>query len=461
MAGSKMTAPLLALLAGALLCATASAQPSSEIPPLQLEPGFVPRSLIVQAEGEHNVRDSATLRERGCEGFVSTDPDLFIRYNDRDTGGSLVVRAESNTDLIMLVGSGANSWYCNDDAVGTNPEIVLPAGSGSYSVWVGTFDRGEARATVSIREIPGDDPLVYSGRCGEPRARIPDDIAVDDWAQFSCMTSDEAGSRTPQCYPRTAYSDLSGDGCPGAELCCPPSGFDLEASQERAQQSSSESAQSAAEVASADEEVASEVPGVAGNEQVEEEEEEEEDSTDRAGVSDEPPSLSRETQREAVETTPWAHVADWVEVHWHGFSNARLNVYDEPSYDAPVAFRLPAATLPIRVESSSQLIATESRRLRARRAVRLEADEDAVVIQADSTIELLGAYRDGTCELRIRDERRRTSCPNAEDFAGVDGPFLGLSPLSWEWWIPVFNTSGEEGWLPVDSRRPEMHIVLP
>lgn len=456
MAAYKMTIAALTVAAVFFSGVSANAQSSTEVPPLQLEPGFVPRSVFVRAEGEHDVRSSAVLRERGCEGYVSTDPDLFIRYNDRDTGGSLVIRAESGTDLVMLIGSGANSWYCNDDAVGTNPEIVLPAGSGSYSVWVGTFSPGEARATVSIREIPGDEPLVYSGRCGEPRARIPDSIAVDDWAQFSCMTGEQAGSRLEQCYPRTAYSDLSGDGCPGAELCCPPIGFDLAASQQRAQQSSEETRPSAAEAAAAAESAVSEESATEAPP-----EERSTESTTGAASEPEPPSLQREPQRETLETTPWAHVADWVEVHWLGFSDARLNVYTEPSYDAAVAFRLPAASLPIRVESDARLVATESRRLRARRAVRLESGDDTVTVQADSVIELLGAYRDGTCELLVRDDRLRATCPRGEDFAGVDGPFLGLSPLAWEWWIPVFSTSGDQGWLPVDSRRPELHIVLP
>lgn len=203
------------------LATGAFAQSGGQRPNLQIQSGFQSQNAQVQAVGEHDVAASATLRARGCQGYVTSDPSLSIVYNDQGGGGALVIRAESPTDLVLLIGTSTGAWFCNNDAVGTNPEITLPPGSGSYSVWVGTAQQGSASANVVIREVAASRPTAASGPCGSPDARIPASVSASDWTQYSCMSQEAAGSSWGSCHGRASYSDSPRDGCPGAELCCP------------------------------------------------------------------------------------------------------------------------------------------------------------------------------------------------------------------------------------------------
>ena len=215
----------LVVLAGCLVAMVAGPAWAQTARHLTLDAGFSQQSVPVRVETSHNLQENTVLRTRGCVGFVTTEPQATVSYRDQGTGGAVVVRAESATDLVLLVGTRAGSWYCNDNADGTNPAIRLPAGSDEFSVWVGTRQRGAAQGTLVVAETAGTRPAVASGRCGEARARIPDGLTTEDWGQFVCVGQEQAGDRWGSCYPRTAYSDSSGDGCPGAERCCPPANF--------------------------------------------------------------------------------------------------------------------------------------------------------------------------------------------------------------------------------------------
>lgn len=191
------------------------------------------RSVDVEAKGDHDVQSSATLRARGCVGFVADAPSLRLVFHDEDSSAAPIVRATGDVDLVLLVGSANQGWYCNDNTYGTDPEIRLPAGSRTYSVWVGT--RSEpmtTTATVSIRVDQSDSASTAGGACGESNARVPQGVSSSEWSRYGCEASTDVGPRWNLCLPRAAYSDNSDNGCPGAERCCPPAGFEPSVSQD-------------------------------------------------------------------------------------------------------------------------------------------------------------------------------------------------------------------------------------
>src|SRR5688500_758964 len=86
------------------------------LPPLsgeiKLADGFVPDPHTTEVEAGGPIALTANLAQ-GCVGFVSNAPNLRVYY----TAGSnpLVIRAESATDLVLLVNTPDGAWQCNDD----------------------------------------------------------------------------------------------------------------------------------------------------------------------------------------------------------------------------------------------------------------------------------------------------------------------------------------------------------
>lgn len=451
---------VVACVLTSMVSVNAFAQSSAGSASVTLQAGFDAQAVQVQAKGEHNVADSATLRARGCEGFVATEPALAITYDDKQTGGSIVVRAESPTDLVMLIGTASNAWFCADDVVGTNPEITLPAGSGSFSVWVGTAQKGTARSTVTIRESQGARAPQVSGRCGASSARIPESIASDDWSRFTCMPQADAGTRWDACYGRPTYSDFSRDGCPGAERCCPYEGFDLAKSQARAS--------GAAAVAPTPARTATPTPArpatppPAPTTPVRPATPATPIQPEVATPSSTPSSAATQNPQGMllVHTTPFGTRAAQTVVYWRGFASAAIPVHSETRSDAPVLYSLEGNDFP-RPAQDSLLVVKQTRRLKARHAASLSSPSGAIAIAAGKEIELLGALASNECQIRIDGRILTASCPTLQDFDGVGSSFSGLSPLAYEWWIAVENDARQRGWVRIDLSRPEFVVALP
>ncbi len=85
-----------------------------------------------------------------CFGFISERPTVAIAST-----GDLAVSVSGEDDLTLVVLGPDGSWTCSDDADGTNPEAVVYAGPGTYSVWVGTYyRRDEPEATLRVEAAP-------------------------------------------------------------------------------------------------------------------------------------------------------------------------------------------------------------------------------------------------------------------------------------------------------------------
>ena len=65
-------------------------------------------------------------------------------------------RTRSSTDTTLIINGPDNRWYCDDDSWGDGDAEVRfnrPA-SGTYDVWIGTFNGGTASAALLITETP-------------------------------------------------------------------------------------------------------------------------------------------------------------------------------------------------------------------------------------------------------------------------------------------------------------------
>lgn len=96
--------------------------------------GFGSTSNTIQAGGTINASSIAS----SCNGFIADAPDLVVDYSGAD---GLLIEARSQFDTTIIVQTPAGATLCNDDFDGLNPGVQTASNeSGSFFVWVGTFE---------------------------------------------------------------------------------------------------------------------------------------------------------------------------------------------------------------------------------------------------------------------------------------------------------------------------------
>lgn len=414
-----------------LLWASSSSAQDAQSPTIRVTAGFSSQSTTVQAKGEHNMSDSATLRERGCEGYVAASPAVVVSYDAKDRKGALVVRASGHDDLALLIGTASNDWYCtSSNKKGARPEIELPAGSGDFSVWVGTHTKNEQgrAATLTIAE----SRAAADTACGNAHAAVPSSIDKDDWKNYQCLDADAAGESWDACQPRSAYTEHAAEGCPGAQRCCPP----LDDGAAATAPSQDTQTSGAASPSATDE-----------------------DDDPFASYAREPIGSVAEgaPNQLTFETTPFGKPSAPLLVHWRGFPEAELPVRATTTDDGDVLFTLRGKDFPQEI-TDSLLIVLKPRKLRAKREVKLPSKAGDIQVKSGSSIELLAQMSAKECALRIDGKVQRAACPGFADFEDSSGVFHGWSPLHYTWWIAVEDEDQQRGWLHIDRERPEFAI---
>ena len=88
-----------------------------------------------------------------CIGFVDTEPDhrLTLTQNFQ----YLRLQIKSSGDTVLLVKGPGGTW-CNDDVRDRNPIIAGEWLSGTYSIWVGSYEQNAS--FPYLLEITGDRP---------------------------------------------------------------------------------------------------------------------------------------------------------------------------------------------------------------------------------------------------------------------------------------------------------------
>jgi hypothetical protein len=112
---------------------------------VNLGAGFSPDPYMrsITAGGSVSVQDVSS----NCRGYASAAPDIELNYS---AGGyQLNLYSKSDTDVTLIVNAPDGSWWCSDDAYGTNPHVNFSnPQSGTYDIWIGTYRSGTMPESV-------------------------------------------------------------------------------------------------------------------------------------------------------------------------------------------------------------------------------------------------------------------------------------------------------------------------
>jgi hypothetical protein len=127
-------------------------KPDPELKPtfgqVKLKAGFTPdpfkRELIAGGAIRTNLG--------GVNAYVAKAPDFKLFYTAGDF--ALTIHVDSPADTTLLINLPDGKWVAVDDAEGLNPVLKFETPqSGRYDIWVGTFGKENAKATLFITEL--------------------------------------------------------------------------------------------------------------------------------------------------------------------------------------------------------------------------------------------------------------------------------------------------------------------
>jgi hypothetical protein len=122
---------------------------------IRLSAGFTPdpHRVNLTAGGSIDAYTDTNL-PASCVGDISNAPDYEVTYSARSL--PLVFRTLSSTDTTLIINGPDGRWYCDDDGYGDGDAEVRfnRPSSGTYDIWIGTFNGGTAAATLLITETP-------------------------------------------------------------------------------------------------------------------------------------------------------------------------------------------------------------------------------------------------------------------------------------------------------------------
>lgn len=106
-----------------------------------------PRSWNVQAGGNNNL----TNCEAPGNGWVISDPDFELSFQNDGGYGRLAFAVVGNCDTVLLINDANGQWHFNDDSAGLNPAVTITnPPNGIYDVWVGTYGTTTCPAQIEI-----------------------------------------------------------------------------------------------------------------------------------------------------------------------------------------------------------------------------------------------------------------------------------------------------------------------
>jgi hypothetical protein len=168
-ADMRTTVLLTCLAALALPAGVAAAQDMTASPisgSVSRSFGFTPDPYKVNVTAGGSIQASSVSSE--CSGTISNAPDFEFTYT-AGGGYPLVFRLTSSADTTLLINGPDGRWYCDDDTNGRDPELrFIPAESGTYDVWIGSYSGRMESAVLSISE------LNKGGSSGQPGGEAPD-----------------------------------------------------------------------------------------------------------------------------------------------------------------------------------------------------------------------------------------------------------------------------------------------
>jgi hypothetical protein len=106
----------------------------------------------VVAGGENSIlRCGIKARTDSGDGWVTTPPDFSVELSGMDPF-RLVLKVVSQCDSVLLVNTGAENWYYDDDDNGNLDALITLTrpSNGWLDIWVGTHDGGTCDAVLSL-----------------------------------------------------------------------------------------------------------------------------------------------------------------------------------------------------------------------------------------------------------------------------------------------------------------------
>lgn len=105
---------------------------------------FTPDPLVLEGVSGGS-EDARAIAGRGetptgaCVGFVDAEPDIKLTLTDFFE--YLKVEVESQADTTIVITGPGGTW-CNDDLKDKNPSVTGQWLAGTYSIWVGSYEKG-------------------------------------------------------------------------------------------------------------------------------------------------------------------------------------------------------------------------------------------------------------------------------------------------------------------------------
>lgn len=119
---------------------------------ISLNAGFRPDPFVINMTAGGSI--NANRLGGACRGMISDAPDYELTYS----AGSLPLafRTNSSVDTTLVVNAPDGRWYCDDDSNGNlNARVLFNSPrSGTYDVWVGTYNGGYQSTRLEITELP-------------------------------------------------------------------------------------------------------------------------------------------------------------------------------------------------------------------------------------------------------------------------------------------------------------------
>ena len=162
--------------------------------------------------------------EYGCAGYVdAARPSLVVTYN----GGEMLAFAASTSDqddtsggLSLLVHTPDGSWRCGDAYVLAAPALgIADAPSGTYAVWVGTYN-GRARrgaavpATITVSETAPEADYGPDGPAGPFSEGTYTPLMLDERPAVRLVVGD-AAVEAPASVRASGPNPVTGPNCSG------------------------------------------------------------------------------------------------------------------------------------------------------------------------------------------------------------------------------------------------------
>ena len=126
---------------------------------ISIAPGFSLDPHVVS--GTSGGSASAAELHADCAGQISATPDHLLVAGGVFT--SLRIMAHSETDVTLVVERPDGTYLCNDDAEGDDPIVEGMFPTGTYKIWVGSYNADtNGRYVLGISELSDPMPSTLS-----------------------------------------------------------------------------------------------------------------------------------------------------------------------------------------------------------------------------------------------------------------------------------------------------------